>query len=195
MTKIEQELQEAVDFDVQKGEKRQAYLKRLIVAVDELEDEEFSSLSKEAQTWAEAAAKASIADSQIPDFEEDDAEGEEEATEDEEAKPVKSAKKSPKTKGDGQAKAKKAPKAKSDQERTARPRGSLPTGRNKYVQEVLAKKPNATVDEIAKVLEKKGVEVPSRLSISTSRSSFRSALETMSRLGLLKESVDLGGDR
>lgn len=207
MTTIEQELHEAVEFDTQKGEKRQDYLRRLIGAIDELEDDAFEKLSKGAQLWAESASQAVLNQRQIPDFESDEEEDEAE-TETEEAeeayeeanggngaKPVKKSKKVVKGKGEAKKAATKEKKVKSDQGRVARPRGSLPTGRNKYVQDVLAKNPNATVDEIAKVLERKGVEVPSRISISTSRSSFRSALETMNRHDMLKVPVDLKGER
>lgn len=221
-TRIEKELQEAVDFEAQKGEKRQPYLKRLIEAVDELSDTEFGRLSKEAQVWAEAAAKASLASESISDFEPDEdedepsedeteaSEGESEGEPEEKAakpprgsngtKHVKKSKKVPdkvaakpaKT-AKGATKPAKATKDKPARAAQARPRGSLPTGRNKYVQEVLCNDPNASIEDIVKVLEKKGVPVPSRITISTSRSSFRSALETLNRKGMLKEPVDLSG--
>jgi hypothetical protein len=73
-------------------------------------------------------------------------------------------------------------------------RGLLPTGRNKHIQDRLARDPNASINELIEYLQEQGFDesqIPSRITISTTRSSFRSALETMDRLKMLKKPVKL----
>jgi hypothetical protein len=197
---IQDELHEALEFKTKVGEKRQVYLKRLMEGVDELEDADFNQLSQPTQDWAEAAAQAIVNKKAIPDFPKED-EGEE-GEEGEEGGTNGATPKKPVKKAAGKAGAKKAAPAKkpaSKKEkadpatRAARPRGSLPTGSNKNIQDILATDPNASIERIIEILEKQGKHVPSRVNISTSRSAFRSALETMHRKGLLKASVDLSG--
>lgn len=202
LTAIEKELHEATSFETKVGEKRPVYLKRMVEACDELDDDAFNSLSQPAQDWAEAAAQAVVKKKSIPDFAPDEGEEEEEEGEDHGpngAAPKKAAKKSGDTASKKKTVAGKAKKTAPKKEkadpatRAARPRGSLPTGSNKYIQDILATDPNAPIEKIIEILEKRGQHVPSRVNISTSRSAFRSALETMNRKGLLKNPVDLSG--
>lgn len=192
MSKVEQELQDITGINPDKGEKRQDYLLRLLDAVDAMDDTAHDKLSKAAKQWSKEGTEAFNAKSPLPDF-------------NEEAPVTGKSSKATKTKSAAEKPAKKAAKpaakkaiskdngkekaAKDD--RQARPRGSLPAGRNKYVQDILADNPRATIEEIIAVLEKKGVPIPTRFSISTSRSSFRSALETMKRKGMLKSNIEL----
>lgn len=198
---LEKELQKKLqESPRKKGEDEQVYLKRLIEAADELDDDKFGSLSKEAQEWCESAAQAVLANKPIPPpLEEEEGEGDE-VNDDSGDRTVKKTTKSAKSdngkapakpKSNVKAKAPSKPAVKADT-RVARARGSLPTGRNKFIQEILAKDPNASIETIIKELEKKNVPVPSKINISTSRSAFRSALETLNRLNMLKTPVNLG---
>lgn len=71
-SKIEKELVEVTDLSTKRGEDRQAYLKRLVVAVSELSDKDWEGLSKDAQDWYNNAADAQNAKKALPDFEEEE---------------------------------------------------------------------------------------------------------------------------
>lgn len=209
-TKIQQELYNATDFEPVKGEKKQEGLKRLVEAIDELDDQQFSTLTREARVWADTATKAVLAKSTIPGFEpeEEEEEGEteaeveepEETSEEEEPAPQK-------TSSNGVKRTKRVPveaptrktspkvPVKVVDERLARPRSHMPTGRKKHVHDCLVKNPNASVDEIIRYLEKKGQEVPTRITIATFRSGFRSVVESLARHNKLSEPMELSGKR
>lgn len=237
ITKIERELHQAVDpFEIREGERRQVYLLRLVKAVDQLNDNEFSALSRDAQMWQERAAQAVVKNKIITDFEPDDEEvdeaprtsrrrlagapqeePEDQDTEWEDAEPEPEQEQPRRKKKAVEQEEEPAPRAKraskpelepetqpvkrKDKSNGATPkakpisrRGLLPTGRNKHIQDKLADDPNATIDEIIEYLLAQGTpesEIPSRISISTTRSSFRSALETMDRKKMLKKRANL----
>lgn len=66
---IEQELVEITDFKpVKKYENKQDYLAALARLVDQLDDKQFDTLSKEAADWCNAAARAISNKKVIPDF-------------------------------------------------------------------------------------------------------------------------------
>jgi tetrahydromethanopterin S-methyltransferase subunit A len=187
MTEIERELCEATGFVNKKGEKREERLTRLIEAADELEDTAHDALSKPAKEWIKAAAKAMNDEKPVPDFEEEDELEEEEeksvATKSK-AKPVKG--KAARSKADNGAGEAKEPKA-------AKPRGSKPS-RKRIIQKILVKNPGATIDEIIVELEKQKEVVPSRVVLSSIRSSFKTAIETLTEMKMLVKPIHLGGN-
>jgi ribosome maturation factor RimP len=78
MSKIEKELVEATDLSTKRGESRQDFLNRLVVATTNLADKDWEKLSQAAQDWSNEAADAKNAKAKtLPDF--PDAEKEEEA--------------------------------------------------------------------------------------------------------------------
>ncbi len=86
---IEAELSKATKVKQKDGEKRQKYLGRLATEVNELADEDFDALSKDAQDWTNSALAKMNKKKDVEDF--PGAEAEEEATDEEEAKPAKKA--------------------------------------------------------------------------------------------------------
>jgi len=65
---IQKELVEVTELSTKRGEDRQAFLNRLVVAVAELADKDWDSLSKDAQDWYNNAADAKNAKKEIPDL-------------------------------------------------------------------------------------------------------------------------------
>lgn len=208
--KIKEELYEAVDFRPATGEKQQEVLKRLVEALDELDDKQFGNLSKEARQWADTATKAVLAKATIPGFPADEPEDdfEEAAPEEAEKEPMPH-----KAKANGVKRVKRAVEKEEKPQRTPRatlpkaavkataderlikPRSHLPTGRKKHVHDCLVKNPNASVDEIIDYLERKGQEVPTRITIATFRSGFRSVVQSLARHKKLSEPMELSPKR
>jgi ribosome maturation factor RimP len=68
-SKIEKELLDVTDLSRKRGEARQDYISRLLLAVRDLSDKEWDGLSKEAQDWFNSAADAKNAKADtLPDF-------------------------------------------------------------------------------------------------------------------------------
>lgn len=67
-SKVEQELLSIANLKTKKNEKRQEYLKRLMLAVDKASDDDWNSLSTEAQAWNNTAATSYQNEKLIPDF-------------------------------------------------------------------------------------------------------------------------------
>ena len=73
---VEAELSEKTEVSQRKREGRQDYLKRLVVGISKLDDDEWEGLSKDAQQWANDATTAEKDGEEIPDFEGASANGE-----------------------------------------------------------------------------------------------------------------------
>lgn len=77
---VEKELQELTGVKQNRREDDQAYLERIVKALDDVSDSKYNKLSKDAQAWAEEATEAFNAKDDIPAFPEaEDGEDEEEA--------------------------------------------------------------------------------------------------------------------
>lgn len=87
ITDVENELKVATKVKPKKGENRQDYLTRLADSVhNKMDEDEWESLSNEAQLWANNAAKATNSKKDLPEFDgSDDDEPDDESDEDEEA--------------------------------------------------------------------------------------------------------------
>ncbi len=69
MSKIQAEIVEATDLSTKRGEDRQAFLERVLRAVNELSDPDFAGLSVAAKEWANKAADAKNSKAKsLPDF-------------------------------------------------------------------------------------------------------------------------------
>ena len=80
MSKIQAELIKVSDLGTKRGEDRQAFLERVLRAVNDLSDKDFDGLSKGAKEWANTAADAKNSKAKtLPDF--PDAEPEEQPEE------------------------------------------------------------------------------------------------------------------
>jgi len=103
LSKLEVLITKALNIKAKAKEERQVFLGRIVDAADDMEDDDWDKLPKEAQKWINAATKAADSKKTIPDFPDaeavDDVEGEEDADgdiveeEDDEPKKKKSTKK------------------------------------------------------------------------------------------------------
>jgi len=159
---IEKELVEATKFKAKKGEERPAYLKRLMLAVTKLSDDDWTELSDDAQKWTNAGAsnnKERKAIDEFPDLPEDEApavEEPEEQVEEEAEAPVKEEKPL---------------------------RAGKKTSACHMIKQIVCRKPSSSVDEISQKIKAKGMKV-SDVTIATMRSDTRDTLRVLNDLEL-----------
>lgn len=202
-TELEQELTQACGLKISKGGDRQAYLIKLVKAVNELDDDTWNTkLSTAAQNWQNAAIEAHTQEQAIPDFMGDDAEAEEEEEEEEEvvkveevvtasAAPVKAKKEKPVAKtvkrtesSNGKDKAV-TKKLVTKPTKTAKPEKSgVPA--TLVIQDMVLKNVNVTNKELAAALLKKGRGEVSASSISGMAYTMREMLRAAEKAGMLK---------
>ena len=168
-SKIEKEVVKKVKLTAVKGEERPDYLARLIKEVNTLEDDEFDALSPAAQDWCNAASTAIDKKQPVPEFASDKGNGK--ASKDGGKKKASDTKKVSKDGGEG------------------KPSGGLSS--MSYLRQLLATDPRSGIEDLEKALEKKGLRVPSRVTISTVKSDFRSSLRVLQDMGMLKGKVEI----
>lgn len=78
LSKAEMELREVTGVKSKKGEDRQNFLARLLQKSQDLENDAWEDLTEAAQRWVNEATKADNDDSEIPDFDALDEDGEDE---------------------------------------------------------------------------------------------------------------------
>lgn len=205
---IETELLKTTDLKPKKKEDRQAFLHRLVDAVQDLDDDDWKGLSTEAQSWVNAGASA-IKDegdeaeiNDFPDFittdeEESENEAQEaaehaESDDDEEESDVADDEDKPTTKKKSSkpAKAEKAPAKAAKPEKKAAT-GPKAGGIKVQIKKLVLKKPSISVEELIEKLGNAGTK-PSKLTVSAIRSEFRHSLFVLRDAGALSGDIDLG---
>jgi hypothetical protein len=164
MHAIEKELTKKLKTKAAEDEDRQEFLARLVREVGAFGDSEWEKLSPAAQDWANDATKEFKAKKKITDF----------ADEDEDEKPTRKA----------------APKE--GKESKKRDTGEGGMSAMMFIRHYLADNPEATVDEVAKALEKSSFKVPSTVTIATMRSEFRNVCRVLAGKNVFKQGITLG---
>lgn len=166
---IETEITKALKIKLKKGEENQAYLSRIVVAVQNIDNDVWEGLSPPTQRWANAAAKAYDAKKEIPGF--DDA-----AT-----APAPKAKAS--AKSNGKPPAAKAPKEKKEpKEKTVKPPSMYKT-----LKAMVIADPETTTEKLAEKLTKAGFMNPKMTTIQTCRADTRDTIRALQDAGRLKQ--------
>lgn len=159
------------------NEDRQAYLKRLQVAVAALQDNDWDTLNAAAQDWANAAAAAINNDKDVPDFDTDqpkEAESESDTDAEEETE------EEPKTKGKNKSADNKS--AKGEAEKAPKKAKNGPPSMRRFLKQLVAKKPKTSIEDLTAKLKDAG-HSPADTSVKSIRSD---TLDTMRVLVDLK---------
>lgn len=182
MSQMQEELMELLKLKPKKGEERQTLLKRIVIAVTALSDEEFSELPKQTEDWANAASRANDKEKPIPDFPDfktTDAEGAD-----------KESKDMPKTdkKAAAPAKEAKAPKAAAEKKAPAKKGG----GKIHQMKQIILKNLGISTEDLTAKVKAAGLEV-SDSTVTTVRSDFLSSIRVLQEAKLLTKNL-LGDD-
>lgn len=184
MSAIEKELLKATNLKTKKGEDRQAYLVRLINAVQDLSDGDWDKISPEAQAWTNAGAKADNKKKAVVDFPDLDAGGSDAADagtdEGAAAKPAADKKKAAAKDKAADAPAKKAGGKAADK--------GVPEKREGVqvaIKKIMLARPKISAAELSDMLEERGYTV-SQFTVTTIRSDFRNSLRVLIEAGLIK---------
>ena len=179
MHKIEKELRTKTKLKPGEDEERSEFLIRVARATSAMNDEEWEGLSLQAQDWSNDTTK-SVKDKKGPlEF------GETLEDDGKKAAKAKDGKKDAKGKGDEDEKPAKAAKG----ERKSPKEGLTAM---MFIRHYLVSNPAATVDEIMKAIEKEGYKVPTKVTVGTVRSDFRSITRIYKERGFFKNNVNVG---
>lgn len=168
---IEKELLAVTKLKDKKGEERDAYLKRLMLAVTKITDDDWATLSSEAQEWTNNGASANKKREAIADFPDLP-----EAPEDEEADET-----AEQAEGEDEAEEESALEKAAEK--------PLRAGRKvsacHMIKQIVCRKPSSSVDEISQKIKAKGMKV-SDVTIATMRSDTRDTLRVLNDLNIGK---------
>lgn len=163
---VEQELLKATGIKRRVAEKFEAYAKRISDKAQDLSDDEWASLSTEAATWVNDAAKAVTKGEEPPAFPDaGDGDGEK-------AAPAPASKKGAKTAA--------APAKGNSTGEAKRP------GAYTKIKQLMVKDPTMTSEKLIEKLNKAGYEM-TPIAVSSIRSDFRHSMRILKEAGLLAE--------
>lgn len=190
-SKIEQELLSIVSLKAKKNEDRQKYLARLMLAVDKASDEDWNSLSTDAQAWNNDAATAYKEQKDIADFSDIVEEAPKEVI-DEETGEVINVEDIPEATEEDFARAKlvkpeeskeEEPAAEEEAPRKSRTKRSGKPSACRLIKQMVLTNPKITVGDIAEKLKVHRMKV-SDVTIYTLRYDIRDTLRAMNDLGM-----------
>ncbi len=198
---------------IEKGEDAQEYKKRLLVDAGKMADDEWDTLSPEAQSWINDAQKAENESAELPDFpdalkpikeavdkmnntpldEETIVDGDKSSTKAKKKKtssPPPTKKKPPMTtkKKTSDSPSKKAAPAKKEVVKKSSPKPGVvrrEAGAQDFIKQEIMRNPHITREDLHEKVKKKGFKVSS-LTVSTLRSGFRNSLKIIRDAGHLK---------
>lgn len=210
MSTIREELMEATSIKPKKKEDEYTFIKRLIAAVEDLEDDGWGSLSTEAQEYTNSvvAAKKKYDDwdemppDEVPTFPDETSEGEETEETGEEAKPndgdttedegeqevEKPAKKPGKTAGKEKPAEKRA-SSKEKEKPAAKAAKSNGSGKKvsaiHRIRQIVVKKPKISTEDLVAQLIKEGFTT-SKMTVGTTKQGTRDTMKALVAAGMLE---------
>ena len=191
---VKNQILKATGLERNEGEDEQAFLTRVVKAIDKLDDATWEALPGAAQKWGQAALGAVNENKPIPRFppagkdegEGNDSEEEESVSEEPKAKAKAKAKaEAPKAKAKAEApKAKAKAKAEAPKKKEKGPRGPE-TGVKVEIKKLLFKTPDMSAEDVAAKLKAKGMKAADA-TVAAVRAEFRHTLRVLVDLGALK---------
>lgn len=196
MSAIEKELVKVTKFKKTKGDDDQTYFQKLIAAADDLPDEDWDNLSKEARKWVNDGTKAINRGEAVAEFAEDDPPADEpedpkaddskasSADDDADEPEKKPAKKKSAAKDKAPAK-EKAPAKDKAASKPAADKGGKREGVSVTIKKIMIARPNISAAELTELLEDQGYSKVSQFTVSTIRADFRNSLKVLIEAGLI----------
>jgi outer membrane biosynthesis protein TonB len=203
-SKIEAKLIEVTKVKSKSGEDRQNFFKRIISAVQELEEDVWESLDEVTQKWVNDGAKNGNEAKAIADFPDLKSVKEDAVKTDKAEKAAKSDKaadEKPTVKKKKEAavdkkpakKAEPAKKEKAEPAKKAKVKAKVTTrgsGLESQIKNLIIKKPMITADELVEKLTAKDVKA-SRFTVVAIRAGFRHSIKVLQEAGMIKGQIEL----
>jgi hypothetical protein len=186
-SKIETKLIEVTKVKSKSGEDRQNFFKRIISAVQELEEDVWESLDEVTQKWVNDGAKNGNEAKAIADFPDLKSVKEDAVKTDKAEKAAKSDKAADEKPTVKKKEAAVEPAKKAKVKAKVTTRGS---GLESQIKNLIIKKPMITADELVEKLTAKDVKA-SRFTVVAIRAGFRHSIKVLQEAGMIKGQIEL----